>query len=159
MVEAAAVLGRLFRPGLLQRMLEVGDTSPGVEAGLQALEERGLVYRDRVIPDEKYSFRHVLAQEAVYASLAPDRRGALHRAAGAAIEALYRGDPEPWYEALAYHYERGEEDRNAARYLLLAGEKSRRAYLNEEALASLRRALARLQGLPPSRPPDDHQDT
>jgi hypothetical protein len=130
-----------------------------VEAGLRALEERGLVYRERVIPDEEYAFRHVLAQEAVYASLAPSRRRALHRAAGEALEALHGADLTPWHELLAFHFERSSDHAKAVTYLLLAGEASRRAFLNAEAFAYLRRALARLGRLQATAASDAHGDT
>jgi tetratricopeptide (TPR) repeat protein len=51
---------------------------------------------------------------------------------------------EEHVEQLAYHYERSKVDEKAVEYLLRAGEKARRAYLNEEAIGYFQRALERL---------------
>jgi tetratricopeptide (TPR) repeat protein len=121
-----------------------GLASETVEQLLWELEERALVYQARVAPEE-YSFQHVLTQETVYQSLLPQRRAALHEEVARAIEALSGAGPDEYAEQLAYHYERSPDDEKAVTYLLKAGEKARRAYLNEEATGCFRRALARLE--------------
>jgi tetratricopeptide (TPR) repeat protein len=65
---------------------------------------------------------------------------------GEAIEALYPGGLQEHVEQLAYHYERSGADEKAVAYLLKAGEKARRAYLNEAAIGYFQRALERLEG-------------
>ena len=70
-----------------------------------------------------------------------------HQQVGEAIEALYQDGLEEYYEQLAYHYERSAADEKAVEYLLKAGEKARRAYLNEEAIGYFQRALERLDRL------------
>jgi tetratricopeptide (TPR) repeat protein len=64
-----------------------------------------------------------------------------------AIERLDARELEAHYESLAYHYERSQADEKAIEYLLKAGEKARRSYLNEAATGYFQRALARLDGL------------
>jgi tetratricopeptide (TPR) repeat protein len=114
---------------------------------------KGLIYRERVVPEEEYSFKHVLTQETIYGSLLGQQRSALHQQVGEAIEHLYRGELEGQYELLAYHYERSEADERAVEYLLKAGEKARRAYLTEAAISYYQRALERLDSNdPPTRP-------
>jgi tetratricopeptide (TPR) repeat protein len=119
-----------------------------LDRALWQLEQHDLVYLDRVVPEEEYSFKHVFTRDTVYKNLLRKRRGALHLAAGQAIEDLYADRLEEHVERLAYHFERTDDAARAATYLFRAGEKSRRAHLNEEALETFHRALARLASLP-----------
>jgi class 3 adenylate cyclase/tetratricopeptide (TPR) repeat protein len=141
-LESASVIGRLFRRRLLGRMLQQEQE---LEGALAELEERQLVYQERALPEEEYSFHHVLTQETVYGSILRRRRAAFHQQVAEAMEALYSGGLEEHYEQLAYHYERSAADEKAVEYLLSAGEKSRRAYLNDAAISYFQRALDRLE--------------
>jgi tetratricopeptide (TPR) repeat protein len=104
-----------------------------------------------VLPEQEYSFQHVLTQETVYQNILRRRRALFHRQVAEAMEALYRDNLDEFHEQLAHHYERSEAHEKAVEYLLKAGEKSRRAYLNEAAIDYFRRALARLELLSPGR--------
>jgi predicted ATPase/DNA-binding SARP family transcriptional activator len=162
-LQCAAVIGRLFRPRLLAGTLagmsrsrlpvdalrsdteRVEESRSRTDAALRELEQEQLLYQERVLPEEEYSFQHVLVQEAIYGSLPGPHRAYLHRRVGESVEQLYPGDLEARYETLAYHYERSDADEKAIEYLLKAGEKARRAYLNDEAIQYFRRALERLE--------------
>jgi class 3 adenylate cyclase/tetratricopeptide (TPR) repeat protein len=153
-LQSASIIGRLFQRRLLEHV-----TRQGRELGdaLRKLEELALIYQEQVIPEEEYSFKHVLTQQTVYQGILRRRRSALHQAVAGAIEALHQPTLEEYYEQLAYHYEQGAPlpplvrgsgigaDVKAIEYLLKAGEKARRAYLNEEAIGYLRRALERME--------------
>jgi DNA-binding SARP family transcriptional activator/class 3 adenylate cyclase/regulation of enolase protein 1 (concanavalin A-like superfamily) len=141
-LQAAAVLGRLFRPRVLARLL---PSEVNLDAVLDRLAERDFVYLERSWPEPEYSFKHVLTQQAVYGMLLAGRKAQLHRRAGEAIESLYADSLAEHYEALAHHYDRGDAGEKAIEYLLKAGEKARRAYLNDEAIAYFERALARCE--------------
>jgi len=110
------------------------------------LEEHDLVYQERAVPEEEYSFKHVLMQETIYQGILRRHRAGLHQRVAEAMEALYRDGLPEHYEPLAYHYERSAAEEKAVEYLLKAGEKARRAYLNEDAIGYFRRALERLDG-------------
>src|SRR5206468_3613190 len=112
---------------------------------LAELEDQALIYQERAVPEEEYSFKHVLTQETVYGSILRRRRTRFHQQVAEAMEALYQDGLEEYYEQLAYHYERSPADEKAVEYLLKAGEKARRAYLNDEAIGYFQRALARLE--------------
>jgi adenylate cyclase len=144
-LEIAAVIGRLVRRRLLEAMLGTGI---GVEEALGDLVENGFIYRERAVPEEEYSFKHVLTQETLYHNLLSRRRAELHRKLAQVIETIYQHGPDEFDELLAHHYERSGDDEKAVEYLLRAGEKCRRAYLNTEGIAYLRRALDRLRQLP-----------
>jgi class 3 adenylate cyclase len=144
LLENASVIGRLFRRRVLEQMT---GQNAWLEGAFWEAEERGLVYQERVVPEEEYSFKHVLTQETIYQSLVRRRRLILHEQVGQALEELYPEELDAYYEPLAYHYERSEAEEKAVEYLLKAGEKARRAYLNEEAIRYFQRALERLDGV------------
>jgi DNA-binding SARP family transcriptional activator len=151
-LEVASVIGRLFRPRLLGKVLSTGqasgrseETPEHLNACLTELEDRGLIYQERAVPEVEYSFKHVLTQETIYGGISQRRRTQFHQWVGEALEALYPRELDSYCEQLAYHYERSDADEKAIDYLLKAGEKSRRSYLNEEAMGYFQRALARLE--------------
>jgi DNA-binding SARP family transcriptional activator len=147
----ASVLGRIFRLRVLERLqperIASGD-GRSADCGsielLWALEERGLLYLERGSPEEEYAFKHMLMQETIYDSLLPAERAELHRQAGEALEALHTDDRELYCEEIAHHFERSACDEKAVEYLLKAGAKAGRAYLNDAAIGYLQRALDRL---------------
>jgi class 3 adenylate cyclase/tetratricopeptide (TPR) repeat protein len=144
LLQTAAVVGRTFRRSLLARLWPDTDA---LERVLWELERRQLVFKERSIAEERYSFKHILTQETIYRSILRRRRAQLHRQIADAIEALALGSLEADYEALAYHYERSTDPEKAVEYLILAGEKSHGTFLNEAAIDYFQRALSRLGGL------------
>jgi adenylate cyclase len=151
-LRCAAVIGALFRSCLLERVLaseggwagsESGDRS--LEAALRELEAQGLIYEARVVPETEYAFKHVLMQEAIYQRILRSNRARLHQRVAEALEAQFGDRLAEYYELLAYHYEESAADEKAIEFLLKAGEKARRAYLNVDAIAYFRRALQRIE--------------
>lgn len=140
-LQMASVLGRFFRPRVLAVM---GPSNWELNDLLGQLAARSFLYVERMLPEVEYSFQHVLVRDAVYQAIPRTRRRALHRQAAQALESLYAGNPGAVLEQIAYHYDQSEETEKAITYLLLAGEKARRVYANDAALASFRRALAHL---------------
>lgn len=146
-LQVAAVMGRAFRQRVLAHAL---GQEIALEQALWDLEERALIYQERSVPEVEYAFKHVLTQEAVYQSIVDSRRKELHGQVAGAIEALYRDSLDEYDEQLAHHYEQGGDVEKAVGYLLKAGEKAKRSYANEEAIAHLSRGLALLRTLPPT---------
>jgi tetratricopeptide (TPR) repeat protein len=150
-LQSASVMGRLFRRRLLEQTVvreESRRTSREFEQALWELEEQELIYQERAVPEEEYSFKHVLTQETIYESILRRHRAVLHQQVAETMEALHHEGLDEYTEQLAYHYERSHAEEKAVEYLLKAGEKSLRAYLNEEAIGYFQRALARLDGAP-----------
>ncbi|HEV8712093.1 MAG TPA: AAA family ATPase, partial [Candidatus Binatia bacterium] len=85
-VQLASVIGRQFLVRLLARISGLTSQLEGVLAELQALE---LIYRQDLLPEPAYIFKHAVIQDVAYNSLLVQRRKELHRAVGAAIEELY----------------------------------------------------------------------
>src|SRR5262249_17466466 len=71
-LQCASVMGRLFQRRVVEHVLrgrETGSTDRSLEPALLALAEEALIYEERVVPEEEYSFQHVLTQETIYQSL------------------------------------------------------------------------------------------
>jgi predicted ATPase len=119
----------------------VGDGG-NVESHLRLLENDALIYEERTVPRIEYAFRHVLTREAVYAGVPDSERRRLHEQAASVILRLCGDRPEPHLEQLAYHYEQAGIDRQAVRYLHLAGRKAIRSSDNQAAIGLLERALS-----------------
>jgi len=109
-LQSAAVIGRLFRPRLLEQVRGEGsgvrgqesipDRTPDTEHRTPALtpdpsplapllwelEEQDLVYQERVVPEEEYSFKHVLTRETIYQNILRRRRTGFHQKVTEAME-------------------------------------------------------------------------
>ena len=140
----ASVIGRVFR----RRVLEMTAGQPNLDRDLWALEDRGLIYEERAVPELEYSFRHVLVQEALVQSLPGQQRAAIHSRVVAALEALYGDNLAEHCEELAHHAVASGDASKAVPYLLQAGEKAKRAYDNPAAIDHFGRALDLLRSLP-----------
>jgi DNA-binding SARP family transcriptional activator len=148
----ASVIGRVFR----RRVLESVATEPpervsgqaNLARDLWALEDRGLIYEERAVPELEYSFRHVLVQEALAHSLPGPERAAIHGRVVAAMETLYRDNLTEHCEELAHHAAASRDVGKAVPYLIQAGEKAKHAYDNPAAIEHFTRALDLLRSLP-----------
>ncbi|MBV7338078.1 AAA family ATPase [Chloroflexi bacterium TSY] len=144
LLRLAAVIGRIFYRRVLAKVMPDAEF---LEQGLNQLETEEFIYLERSIPEEEYSFKHILVQEAIYNSLPQSARDRLHLQVACAFEAIYADQLEEIYEQLAYHYNRSQQVDKAIIYQLAAGNKSRRAYLNDEAIAAFQTALQQITQL------------
>lgn len=147
LLQAAAVIGRVFARRLLDSVARTAWGEIDVGGALADLEDHELVYLDRVAPEE-YSFKHVFTRDTVYGNLLRRHRAALHRAVAEATEALYPDALEEHCEQLARHYDAADDAGKAIDYLAMAGDKARRSFLNTAAIQYYERALERLSDLP-----------
>lgn len=145
-LETAAVLGRHFD---FETLLHVKHESE--EQLLDAVE--ALVKR-RLLREEPeggvYDFSHDKVREVVYRDISGTRRRLLHRSVAEALER--RGETETLERdaQLAEHYERAHVWPKAARYLVLAGERSQTLFAMRDALHWLDRAIALSESHPES---------
>lgn len=137
----AAVIGRSFGLPLLERLVPASDLRPALSE-LQRLE---LIVEERRRPTPEYRFRHGLVQEVAYRRLVGGRKRALHLAVAEALEKLHSGTAEEVYGILARHYSEADEPRQAAHYLLKAGDAARALGAEQEALELYDRALVFLE--------------
>jgi tetratricopeptide (TPR) repeat protein len=106
--------------------------------------------------DVELVFKHNLERELVEKSTEPRRRQRYHRLAAQWLESNSIGRSEEQLEFLAQLYERGGDNRRAARCYLAGADKARSRYANDEAVELYTRgldlienddALARLEAL------------
>jgi len=118
--------------------------------GLAFLEDASLIHQGDAGEDPEYRFKHSLVQETAYASLLRDRRMALHHEVA---EAILRLNPEAGVHTpavLAFHYYRAGDAERAFGFALRAGDKARRNYAHQEAIANYDLALSVAERLAPS---------
>ncbi|MGZ4294258.1 MAG: ATP-binding protein, partial [Solirubrobacteraceae bacterium] len=141
-LRVAAVLGRDFVAGLLERVL--GFDEDRFLAALEDALDAGLVTEAPGDPG-RYSFAHALIRETLYEGMSSARRARIHRRIGLALESAATHHPDDsQIGALALHFTRAaepEDAERAIRYGLQAGEQATAMLANEEAAAHYARAL------------------
>jgi tetratricopeptide (TPR) repeat protein len=144
-VQLASVIGRQFLVRLLARVAGLSNRLEGLLRELQALE---IIYEQGLLPEPAYIFKHAVIQDVAYNSLLIQRRKALHRAVGEAIEELYQDRLEEHYTELAHHFTQGEMWEKAFSYCRQAGEKALERSAYREAVGYFEQALSTLPHLP-----------
>lgn len=150
---AASVQGHEFDSAVLSRTLALDAAE--IEDRLDVLERiHGFVtlVGERKFPDRsltmRYSFVHVLYQNALYASLGPTRRAALSAAVAEALLAYFGTHRSAIPSELAVLFEAAHDFERAAEYFLLAAVQATHVSANTEAVALARRGLDALTMLP-----------
>ncbi|RJP26781.1 MAG: TIR domain-containing protein [Actinobacteria bacterium] len=144
-MQVASVIGREFSLRLLE---EVTGISKPLKSYLMQLQSMEFIYEKSLFPEPEYIFKHALTQEVAYGSLLLKRRKEMHGRIGQAIERLYPGTLEDFYETLAYHHSRSEDTEKAIHYLKLAGDKAAKDYSNWEAVNFYKEAISFLDTQP-----------
>ncbi|MCB0213767.1 MAG: AAA family ATPase, partial [Anaerolineae bacterium] len=154
-LRGAAVMGYTVPTHILALLLpHVNDLG----TVLWRLEESALIYREKVVPEEEYVFKHMLIQDTVYQTIPPDQKATLHQRVAEVIEQQYVDNLTEHVEQLAYHYPRSKLADKAITYLCQAGEKSRRIFLNDEAIRYFKQALQLLAETSDSPSPSPERD-
>ena len=105
-LQAASVVGRVFWPGPLRRLLN-GEGAT-LDDSLDVLEERDLVRSllgSTLAGEAEYSFKHILTRDVAYESLPRRERARAHAAVARWIEETAGQRISEYGELLAYHYE------------------------------------------------------
>lgn len=150
---AAAVEGFEFDSASIARALQ--NECHAVEERLERLDRIHAFVRrvgEEEFPDGTVALRcrfvHVLYQDALYATIGPNRRTVLSAALAHALEAFY-GDRGPAIASrLGFLYEDARDSARASDYFLLAAQQAQRIFANQEAIALARRGLTQLKKLP-----------
>ena len=136
-LQAAAVVGRVFWRGPVRALVD--HAAPDF-----ALLEANDFVRPRPAStfrgEKEYAFKHALTRDVAYASLADERRAALHAAFAQWLERTGGGRDEH-AAFLAHHYAEAADAEAAVVWLRRAAELAIGRYELEEALALLARAL------------------
>ncbi|HET9722682.1 MAG TPA: adenylate/guanylate cyclase domain-containing protein [Actinomycetota bacterium] len=141
-IQDAAVVGRVFWAGAVSA-LGAGE----VDAGLDALVAKGLVREgssSSIADERELVFHHVLTRDVAYASIPRVRRAEAHGAVGRWLEAVTTGRDEEFAEILAHHFGLAGDDERSARYAFVAGNRQRRVFAADAAIAWYGRAVEAL---------------
>ncbi|MFC1859696.1 tetratricopeptide repeat protein, partial [Thermodesulfobacteriota bacterium] len=106
------------------------------------------ISQKRLFPELEYIFKHALTQEVAYSSLLKERRKEIHEKIGQAIETLYPENLEEYFELLAYHYTRSDNNNKALEYLDLANQKAIKLNAFEDAMTYFNDGMKLLDTLP-----------
>ena len=141
LLQMASVIGRRFAVDVVT---EVSELNGKVPALLEGLVQSGIILpidKDNTTSEEQYSFKHVLVQDALYASLLTGARGAAHEKTGLYLEARAGSKKPEIADLLAHHFTRTKRMDRAVQYLAMAADKSLRLFSLKETLSYLEQAL------------------
>jgi class 3 adenylate cyclase/predicted ATPase len=144
--QLGATLGREFSYELLHAVSPLeGNT---LQNELTRLEEAELLYRQGLLPQAKYMFKHALIQEAAYESLLKGTRREFHLHIAEVLENRFPSTAESEPELLGHHYTKGARPERAIPYWQQAGQGALKRSANPEAISHLTQGLTLLQTLP-----------
>ncbi len=144
----AAVIGQQFDFQVLLAAHNLSASPKELAERLATLERMRLIRREGFGDNPSYSFRHPITRQVIYAGLLRADRERFHRQVGEAIERVYAGQLERWYESLAGHFAEGKVTTKVVAYLAAAGRREERGRCWEEACQFYTRALDTLSELP-----------
>ena len=141
LLTTAAVVGRSFELGVLQRLSDLSED--------ELLDALDAAVRARVIEEVagvggQYAFAHALIRDTLYDGLTATRRALLHRRVACAIEQASAGRLEPRLAELAHHFAQAGSDDDLAKaieYGARAGDYAISQLAYEQGAAHLRRAV------------------
>lgn len=140
-LQLASVVGRIFRYQVLSWLASAASLMAHLEASLASLQRTGLVRERTRMPELEYGFAQALFRDVAYESLLVRDRRVYHGLVGQQLEETYIGQKrEEVYELLAHHYGLSDDQHKALAYLIKAGDKTRMAYANKEAITFYRQA-------------------
>ncbi len=139
-LQVSSVIGREVSVALVEAVLP-GLSGDWIEDQLFQLAERGFIISQLDSYQADFAFRHVLTSDAIYSTLLRRDRGELHGQVGEAIEILYADRLSEYIYLLARHYSWSPRSDRALHYLILAGQKSARDFVNAQAREYFQQAL------------------
>ena len=139
-LQVSSVIGRDFSVAMIESVLS-GLSGSWIEDQLSILIDRGFIISKSGPHQVDYTFRHVLTSDAIYSTLLRRDRGELHGKVGEAIESLYADRLNEYIYLLARHYSWSPHLDKALYYLIQAGQKSTRDFINVQARGYFEQAL------------------
>jgi len=127
-LQFASVIGRESSCDILKQL---AGNKLNIQFNLEELKNSGFLI---FLPKNRYSFKHLIAQEVIYDSILIKQRKLLHNRIGHIIEILYENRIEGQYEILAYHYLKGSNKSKSIKYLVKSGNRSKELYNTDNAL-------------------------
>ena len=146
--QIGAVIGREFSYPLLAAVVPLWANS--LKATLARLVDSEVIFVSAGLPNETYTFKHAIVQDAAYAMLSRQKRQQLHSRIADALENSFPYMIEAQPELLAHHLAQAGSIERGIDYLRKAGQRSIERSANVEAIGHLTGALGLLQSLPNS---------
>src|SRR6516162_2141065 len=146
--QLGAVIGREFAYPLLAAVAPLSANS--LQAALARLVDSEVIFVSAGLPNETYTFKHAIVQDAAYAMLSRQKRQQLHSRIADALENSFPHIIETQPELLAHHLAQAGSIERAIDNLRKAGQRSIERSANVEAIGHLTGALDLLQSLPNS---------
>jgi class 3 adenylate cyclase/tetratricopeptide (TPR) repeat protein len=143
-LQCASVVGRIFWDSSLAKLAPAAAGDGGL---LERLRDKDMVFHregSAFVGAEEYIFKHALLRDVAYESVLKKQRKAYHALAADWLIAQSGARAAEFAMQIAQHYESAEQGESAAKYLLLAAEKSALIGAFDETIAALKRALALL---------------
>jgi tetratricopeptide (TPR) repeat protein len=146
--QIGSIAGRTFTYELLRQLSRLPVKR--LTDGLARLVQAGLATARGEPPDAAYTFKHVLLQDAAYASLPLSRRSALHLRLAEILEGAADAGANTEPELIAWHFgEAGAAERSIDFYLR-AAERAQARFALVERVNHLRNGLNQLDSIAPS---------
>jgi predicted ATPase len=147
--QIGAALGRQFSHELIDAV--AGMPRQQLDDALAQLVRAELIFRRGTPPDAEYTFKHVLVQDAAYATLLRGRRQQLHARIAATLEDHFAEIVVAQPALIAQHCAEAALAEKAVGYWLKAGQQAAARSAMTEAVAQLQKGLDVLSGLPVGR--------
>ncbi len=128
MLDCASVVGQEFQSEIVGRVMGVNKLQL-----LENLSEIEKVHRLIHYLKDKYKFDHAKIQEVLYNSIGEELRKEYHKIIADTIVELHEDNPDDVVNELAYHYCEARDER-AGGYLVMAGDKAKEEFANEESI-------------------------
>jgi class 3 adenylate cyclase/tetratricopeptide (TPR) repeat protein len=139
-VQAAACMGRSFRPDFLAALLQ--ENLNDLIAPLEGLVEAEILQPKQYGREVQFEFRHALLQQIAHDSIVEPERCNMHARMAEILSKQTDVAPPP--EMLAYHFAEAGQFPNAVRHWLAAGLNAVRQSAHLEAIDHFRKGLALL---------------
>nr|WP_275939243.1 AAA family ATPase [Polyangium spumosum] len=123
-LQYASILGVEFSVDLFEAVASALGDERTSQRHLHELVRRGVLSHRRERGEETFTFRQVLARDAIYGTVLMDNKRVLHHLAAAAIERLHAGKLAPHLPALFHHYSQTDEVERIVQYARLAGRRA-----------------------------------
>ena len=140
-LKVAAVLGRRFDLWSLRSVHPANPGADDLQRQLDTLAELELLRVDDRTAGRVYSFKHMIAQEAVTGWLLPWERRNLNARVARLLEEQHPADLTPVHARLAHHWLEAGVVSKSLDYLELAARQALREDANQEAVQFLEQAL------------------
>ena len=133
-LQLASVVGRAFRYLALNWLAAAASLAAQLDHSLNTLQYAELICEQTRRPELEYGFAQAMFRDVAYESLLLRDRRTYHRLVAQQLEETHPDQREEVYELLAHHYGLSGDHRQALTYLIKAGDKTRAAYANKEAI-------------------------